>query len=1362
MDIPTKSIYNDDTDSVCSTPPRMDGTSALQLGRAHMRSDSAASTHSLGGAGTSLSASMNSISSDGSLESHLVEQEDIIVLTHDVRSFKETLSRLRKIFHPEKEKLETMRVAAHEKLGEVLRILRSILEKYPPIQSTDLLMAAGTVIQQVKGHNYEDEKADPSEFFEAIDQLALAFSSRVSDYLMGDLDSSYQTVPKTRSCENLSADDGESDPFAKDRDAALEVLTPQEIDLRLLKLTDGVELALHRAKLWSKYAKDVMTYIDKRANLEADHARNLAKLAQSMRPILQEESFLPFQSVYCTALDQDFENSNTCFSTCALLQGHKFIEPLSGRRNEHEKARKQIKDKWQRELKRMHEAISNLRKAKSLYYQRQQEYEKAKGSALKAESSESSETSKVDKKRRLEDDASQRATEAETTYKACIIEANERQQQLQIIKGEVLKLVRELMYQCDQTMKAVTVAYFQLQHTVSAPAPVQFQTLCETSRLYEPGTQYMEYVKHLSPSGKTYYASVPFTFEPFSCDSRFDKDRRSNGSMESCEDSPLHASVYSKLSTDSKDLAKYQQPMKAWNTGAHAGMGSDSDSISSCHSNKSQETSPPGSPQVAQHKMLAMSSGDELETDHDNTDSVGRRTCMSRAAETHTFKKLKTPARCRECDSYVYFQGVECSECGLASHKKCLELLPIQCGHKRLPRKMTTFGVELIAHSRESYEEIPHIITKCIEEIDRKGYFIKGIYRVSGVKSRVEKLCQCFENGAELVDLTEVHPNVIANVLKLYLRQLPEPLLTFRLYPDFIKIAKDYPSQKDELSDTVNAVDELSCLVQRLPRIHFKTLAYLMHHLKRVAEHAEDNNMPPSNLGIVFGPTLLQTSEGSASLSSLVDTIHQTRVIELLISYADKIFGVPEEIYPDLLIINSGFGSRKCIFPPHNKAEKATLGRTLSGVSQVSDVDESPLVDPLGGSSDNPLPGSLATGARELSLTETEEYTHSSDDWLGSGSYSDDEVPDLPLPDDSVSKKSPLLPKSIGSLAMGTKRYAGNLPSSNRSEPPLKNIGEANQSSTVQIQTKAGDEESNRPVPPRRKNTPHSVAEQKCEMETTQPSPTSNTTLENHASQPSIYTSTTAITLTDQKAHGSAMGSRASTAELRRQFFEAPSKTSPEISGTAQQIDSPSRLSVGSYSGSLVGSVQGFSSQSGTELIKEKGEPKHSVSSVDFSTNSISSPVNISTIHLPLTFSSSAISSTLSSGRPLGISSTQDLHTQESSSTSKPYMEHSMRKLSCPEEMPSVRSRQIKKASRTSSSQEGLGLRKQGTDSCDSNVFRSMTKSQTTPPSHTTYSSSLVRQTLSSISSQEEIFQQPEPTSGVQDKLSLDRQPRFV
>lgn len=228
---------------------------------------------------------------------------------------------------------------------------------------------------------------------------------------------------------------------------------------------------------------------------------------------------------------------------------------------------------------------------------------------------------------------------------------------------------------------------------------------------------------------------------------------------------------------------------------------------------------------------------------------------------------------------------------------------------------MTTFGSTLT--SQAGKETIPSIVAKCIMEIDARGVEIKGLYRVSGVKSKVEKLCQAFENGADLVDLSDVHPNVIANVLKLYFRQLPEPLLTFRLYQDFIKVAKEFPSstraESDEQSiagsssstnslstikttynqSEIQEINQLINVVTKLPRPHYLTLGYLVHHLKRVSDQSACNNMPSSNLGIVFGPTLLRTSEGGSSLSSLVDTVHQTRVIDLLITHSTEVFGNP-------------------------------------------------------------------------------------------------------------------------------------------------------------------------------------------------------------------------------------------------------------------------------------------------------------------------------------------------------------------------------------------------------------------------------------------------------------------------------------
>ena len=69
---------------------------------------------------------------------------------------------------------------------------------------------------------------------------------------------------------------------------------------------------------------------------------------------------------------------------------------------------------------------------------------------------------------------------------------------------------------------------------------------------------------------------------------------------------------------------------------------------------------------------------------------------------------------------------------------------------------------------------------------------MQGIYRVSGAKQRIDRLSQAFENGPDLVDLTNIPPNVIADVLKNYMRQLPEPLLTFRYFGFTLKICLIY------------------------------------------------------------------------------------------------------------------------------------------------------------------------------------------------------------------------------------------------------------------------------------------------------------------------------------------------------------------------------------------------------------------------------------------------------------------------------------------------------------------------------------------------------------------------------------------
>ncbi|XKL65804.1 hypothetical protein PGB90_009224 [Kerria lacca] len=109
-------------------------------------------------------------------------------------------------------------------------------------------------------------------------------------------------------------------------------------------------------------------------------------------------------------------------------------------------------------------------------------------------------------------------------------------------------------------------------------------------------------------------------------------------------------------------------------------------------------------------------------------------------------------------------------------------------GSKESKNSSAIFGIELEKHLNANKVEIPFVVSKCINEIETHGLYVNGIYRVSAVKSKVNQLCEAFEKYGNKVSLNDINPNIIANVLKLYLRELPQPLFTFELYPEFIRL----------------------------------------------------------------------------------------------------------------------------------------------------------------------------------------------------------------------------------------------------------------------------------------------------------------------------------------------------------------------------------------------------------------------------------------------------------------------------------------------------------------------------------------------------------------------------------------------
>ncbi|KAM3915423.1 rho GTPase-activating protein 29 isoform 2-T2 [Leptodactylus fuscus] len=775
---------------------------------------------------------------------------------------------------------------------------------------------------------------------------------------MGDVDNGsslgLHTSRRSRSFENVSMED--SAGSIHERDDLQGHLRAEEVDNMLLRIDSGVESALSYAKAWSKYTKDILAWVEKRLNVEAEAARNLAKMAETAKSIVGPQEFMPFQPIFTTAFQNDIECSQLCLQTISALQSNKFIQPLQSRRSELDRQRKEMKELWQREQKKMQELETALRKAKLLHAQRQDEHEKAKSSTIRAEEEQLSISGglmkdgnkQVEKRRRLEEEALQKAEEAKEHYKSCVAEVEEKRIDMENVKSEILTQIRELVYQCDLTLKAATVNLFQMQHAQVVSLPVNCQTLCESAKRYEPGQQYSEFVKNLPKDDCGIEVGGPMErlmTKGEEMSTRASHGNLSQGSAEypaqSPEDigSPLYnrsQKIGQKRSSSSTDIQAIRgPPFRSWSTGNQSGgMCSDSESAGGSSESRSMD-SPSASPGDFKRRLPrtpstgTMSSADDLDereppspSDNGLNDLVSeianspgpfRNTIMSKASQTHKLRKLRAPSKCRECDSLVVFHGAECEECSLACHKKCLETLAIQCGHKKLHGRLHLFGVEFTQAAKNTPDGIPFIIKKCTSEIESRALSIKGIYRVNGAKSRVEKLCQAFENGKDLVELSDLYAHDISNVLKLYLRQLPEPLILFRLYNELIGLAKESQRATDEVDSKASSpplkrqpsgvelnrvILKIRDLLKQLPLPNYNTLQFLVGHLHKVTEEVEENKMTASNLGIIFGPTLLRPRQTDAtiSLSSLVDYPYQARIVELMVSHYDKIFDVSRQM----------------------------------------------------------------------------------------------------------------------------------------------------------------------------------------------------------------------------------------------------------------------------------------------------------------------------------------------------------------------------------------------------------------------------------------------------------------------------------
>merc|ERR1719394_1392205 len=179
---------------------------------------------------------------------------------------------------------------------------------------------------------------------------------------------------------------------------------------------------------------------------------------------------------------------------------------------------------------------------------------------------------------------------------------------------------------------------------------------------------------------------------------------------------------------------------------------------------------------------------------------------------------------------------------------------------------------------------VPYLVKVCCDIVNEKGLDIVGIYRVPGNNAAVTYLTEQINKGVDYFALEDQRwqdVNVVSSLLKSFFRKLPEPLFTVELYSMFIEASKiDVASKR---------LDSLRKLIRDLPEIHLETLKYLVSHLCQVAEHSALNKMEVRNLAIVFGPTLVRTSDDNM-VSMVTDMSQQCRIIESILSNWEYFF----------------------------------------------------------------------------------------------------------------------------------------------------------------------------------------------------------------------------------------------------------------------------------------------------------------------------------------------------------------------------------------------------------------------------------------------------------------------------------------
>ncbi|XP_032362213.1 rho GTPase-activating protein 6 isoform X2 [Etheostoma spectabile] len=208
------------------------------------------------------------------------------------------------------------------------------------------------------------------------------------------------------------------------------------------------------------------------------------------------------------------------------------------------------------------------------------------------------------------------------------------------------------------------------------------------------------------------------------------------------------------------------------------------------------------------------------------------------------------------------------------------------------------------------YRQVPRVVDSCCQHIEKYGLQTVGIFRVGSSKKRVRQLRDEFDRGIDVQLDEEQSVHDVAALLKEFLRDMPDPLLTKELYTAFINTTLLDPDEQHNVTQL---------LVYLLPACNSDTLHRLLEFLSTVTDHAHDrqdkdkqeitgNKMTSLNLATIFGPNLLhkqKSSDKEFSVQSSARAEESTAVIAVLqrmIASYQTLFMVPPDLQNEVLM----------------------------------------------------------------------------------------------------------------------------------------------------------------------------------------------------------------------------------------------------------------------------------------------------------------------------------------------------------------------------------------------------------------------------------------------------------------------------